>query len=136
MNKLDRSKKSIIYKFGRDIKVSYKVSNDRDKQIDFGFTKLERNPMRFLNKGNRDPFEPLKFRIASRNLFESRCVNCNSTENIEMHHIKHIKTINTKLNSFDKMVAAINRKQVPLCRVCHVKLHAGEYRGVKIKRAK
>ena len=44
--------------------------------------------------------------------------NCGDDKFIEMHHIKHIKTINPKLSSFDKMLAKINRKQVPLCRVC------------------
>lgn len=81
-----------------------------------------------------DPFEPLKFNVPTRNLFERKCTNCNSEVNIEMHHIKHIKTINTKLNDFYKLVAGINRKQVPLCRNCHVKIHSGKYKGVSIKK--
>ena len=50
-----------------------------------------------------------------------------------MHHIRHIRKINRKLNSFDQAVARINRKQVPLCRVCHIKLHKGEYKGEPLK---
>jgi len=50
-----------------------------------------------------------------------------------MHHIKHIKTINVKLNVFDKAVAKVNRKQVPLCRACHMKVHRGNYTGMSLK---
>ncbi len=134
MNKFDTSRRKIILKFGKNLTANYKSSKNKDKKIDFSWPKLVRRPMFFGIRELSDPFEPLKFKIPSRNLFERKCTNCNSDVNIEMHHIKHIKTINTKLNDFDKLVAGINRKQVPLCRNCHVKIHTGKYKGVSIKK--
>src|SRR5258707_10174687 len=61
------------------------------------------------------------------------CANCDSLERVEMHHIKHIKTINPRLSPFDKLMARINRKQVPLCRSCHLKVHLGTYVGLPLK---
>ena len=50
-----------------------------------------------------------------------------------MHHVRHIKTINVKLNPFDKQMATINRKQVPLCFTCHNLVHAGKYDKLSLK---
>lgn len=50
-----------------------------------------------------------------------------------MHQLKHLKTLNVKLNAFEKMMARINRKQVPLCHVCHRKVHMGRYEGMSLK---
>ena len=50
-----------------------------------------------------------------------------------MHHLKHIKGMNAKLDSFGKMMAKINRKQVPLCRPCHLSVHKGTCAGMSLK---
>jgi hypothetical protein len=44
-----------------------------------------------------------------------------------MHHVRQIKDLkkSLKLDFFTKQMAAINRKQVPLCRVHHMHLHRG-----------
>jgi predicted HNH restriction endonuclease len=51
-----------------------------------------------------------------------------------MHHLKHIKTINIKLKGIDKEMAAINRKQIPVCKDCHSKVHRGEYDGIGLRK--
>lgn len=50
-----------------------------------------------------------------------------------MHHIKHIKTLNVKLNGFSEMMARLNRKQVPLCKPCHKRVHDGSYIGMSLR---
>ena len=35
-----------------------------------------------------------------------------------------------------KMMARINRKQVPLCRPCHLKVHRGNYLGMSLQHFK
>lgn len=50
-----------------------------------------------------------------------------------MHHVKHIKKVNTDLNAIEKQMAAINRKQVPLCINCHNLVHAGKYDGISLR---
>lgn len=49
-----------------------------------------------------------------------------------MHHVKHLKTLNHKLNAFNLLMAKINRKQVPLCGECHDKVHNGKYQGMSL----
>jgi hypothetical protein len=50
-----------------------------------------------------------------------------------MHHVRHIRTVNAKLDSFAKLMSKINRKQVPLCASCHLKVHNGEYAGMSLQ---
>jgi len=45
---------------------------------------------------------------------------------VEMHHVRKIRDLkdrNTKLDFYTRQMAAINRKQVPLCRTHHIELH-------------
>lgn len=53
-----------------------------------------------------------------------QCVIC-GTSPVEMHHVRNLKELRTRkhLDWFTQQMAAINRKQVPLCRDHHVGLH-------------
>lgn len=51
-----------------------------------------------------------------------------------MHHIKHIRKSNLKLKGFALQMSKINRKQIPVCRSCHNKIHNGEYDGINLKK--
>lgn len=132
-----RARRPTIYrKFGTNISIeikSAKSSKGKLRRIDFAWPKLKREPMKFMSKINPDPTAILKWKIRTKNHFNSPCASCNSTIDVEMHHIKHIKTINPKLSAFDQKVAAINRKQVPLCSSCHSLVHAGKYNGISLK---
>ena len=95
---------------------------------------LTRCPMKFFGtKDYHDPLIVLDKKISTVNSFEMPCAICGTSENIEMHHLKHIKTINLKLSEFDKKVARVNRKQIPLCTTCHREVHRGEYKGKSLK---
>jgi len=50
-------------------------------------------------------------------------------EDIQMHHVKHLKDLNPKLSPVDAIMAKLRRKQIPICHSCHVKIHAGKYDG-------
>ena len=41
-----------------------------------------------------------------------------------MHHIRALNKLNKKLNVFEQLLVARQRKQIPLCRVCHLNKHA------------
>lgn len=51
------------------------------------------------------------------------CQACGSDYRVEMHHIRKMKDLNPKANYIDKIMAKINRKQIPLCRKCHMEKH-------------
>lgn len=41
-----------------------------------------------------------------------------------MHHVKMMKDLSPKINRLDALMAKANRKQISLCRDCHMKYHA------------
>lgn len=132
--KFKLSKYGLINKYGPDFTCNYQTSAGQDKSVDFHFPKLVRNPMDF-KVGNYTFHDPLYVGLWSIRTVSSLgelCASCGADSNIEMHHLKHIKTINVKLNSFDKMLAKINRKQIPLCSTCHNKVHSGDYKGLAL----
>ena len=60
-----------------------------------------------------------------RNL-RAPCVLCRSSKNIEIHHVKAIRKNKSK-DFLTQIIQRMNRKQVPLCRNCHRKIHRGDY---------
>jgi group II intron reverse transcriptase/maturase len=66
-------------------------------------------------------------KLTKSNLFKL-CVICGSSERIEMHHVRKVKDLKSKamkknVDFFTAQMAAINRKQVPLCSAHHKALH-------------
>lgn len=51
------------------------------------------------------------------------CTICESNYRVEMHHVRQMKDLNPKARYIDKIMARRNRKQIPLCRNCHLDLH-------------
>jgi retron-type reverse transcriptase len=64
-----------------------------------------------------------------RNL-DSICAVCGTTENVEMHHIKHIRK--GKITGFAQVMKQINRKTIPLCATHHREVHQGKYDDIKL----
>ena len=52
------------------------------------------------------------------------CAKCGSIYRVEMHHIKHMKNLNPKVSEIDRLMIRAQRKQIPLCRQCHMKHHS------------
>lgn len=66
-------------------------------------------------------------KLTKSNLFKA-CVICGSKDHVEMHHVRKIKDLKSKMNKkkmdfFTMQMASINRKQVPLCFTHHKALH-------------
>jgi len=133
--KLDINKKTFTLRFGNKVSTSiFNKNNMSTKHISFTQTDYTRKPMHFTGaKVFKDPMLALTYKVSTISSLGMVCSSCGSSSNIEMHHVKHIKTINLKLSAFDQMMAKINRKQVPLCRNCHVEVHKGTYQGKSLK---
>lgn len=56
---------------------------------------------------------------------EAPCIVCGIKDTVEMHHVKHIRKDSIRYEGFTRDMSLINRKQVPLCRKCHMKVHKG-----------
>jgi hypothetical protein len=61
------------------------------------------------------------------------CAICGSDYKVEMHHLRHIRKRGQHLQGFDLYMAAINRKQIPVCLQCHRDIHRGKYDGRSLK---
>jgi group II intron reverse transcriptase/maturase len=128
------SRRAVINRFGPNVVLPIVRKDGKTVSLDFACPSLVKNPRRFLGyNGTRDPLEILDWKIASLDAMGQNCANCDSPFRIEMHHVKHIKTINPKLSKFDQALARINRKQVPLCVNCHRLVHKGTYKGLPLR---
>lgn len=123
-----------LEKYGKNISLSIRRRDGKLVKLDFPPPILTHRPNYFLGmKFFDDPLSIKTWNISTISALKQPCANCGSKEQVEMHHVKHIKTINIKLDSFTKMMSRINRKQVPLCKACHIRVHAGTYHGMSLK---
>lgn len=117
-------------KFGKDLGCDISLKSGKKKRI--GIAKLPNNKKQSI-KGTTNPStEPLKSldkvwnaKFTKSNLFKE-CIICGETNGVEMHHVRRIRDIkkpNAKLDFFTRQMAAINRKQIPLCKEHHTRLH-------------
>lgn len=60
------------------------------------------------------------------------CVSCGSVNNLEMHHVNKQSNIKDSLSYLERIRIANLRKQVVLCKDCHIKVHKGIYSGEKL----
>ncbi|WP_114946279.1 reverse transcriptase domain-containing protein [Microvirga calopogonii] len=66
----------------------------------------------------------------TRSKLDSPCAVCGNSEDVEMHHLRHVRK--GRQVGFAAVMAAMNRKQIPVCHTCHIKIHAGKYDGIKL----
>lgn len=69
-----------------------------------------------------------KIYFRTKQSLKSCCIICGTFYNIEIHHIKHYRKQGTN-TGFQKVMSLLQRRQVPVCKFHHQKIHAGEYDG-------
>lgn len=63
--------------------------------------------------------------------FKGRCVICGCKDQVEIHHIKHIKNSKEK-EGFARIMSLLNRKQIPVCKFHHKAIHDGKYDNISL----
>jgi group II intron reverse transcriptase/maturase len=72
-------------------------------------------------------------RLRTRSKLGWACCICNADQDVAMHHVRHIRKMTNKhAKGFTRVMAALNRKQIPVCRECHRRIHNGSYDGLKL----
>jgi group II intron reverse transcriptase/maturase len=74
-------------------------------------------------------------RMKTRSKLGKPCCICGENAGqIVMHHVRHIRKLTNKREptGFNRILRAINRKQIPVCTACHGKIHRGEYDGLRL----
>nr|BBE20954.1 group II intron reverse transcriptase/maturase [Ulva ohnoi] len=102
---------------------------------------LSINPMKFdlINESGTqvkeyiDPAKIKYFSTRSHFTLDKPCCVCGTDQNVEMHHIRHLrKNTPGRNNRLKRLFLQIKRKQIPVCRACHKTIHDGEYDGRKL----
>lgn len=127
----------VFNKYGKSLTIK-KYIKGKDKPIQIEFMGLKKiRELYFKDKERTLPieFDPFKIRTFWRTTFKlySICCICGSDTNIQMHHIKSLKTIKDKTPTFNLILKQLNRKQAPICHTCHVNITQGRYDGKSIK---
>jgi group II intron reverse transcriptase/maturase len=111
--------KKVYQKFSGDL--VFKSPNGR--VVSFYKPSWKLDPNRFQIKAS--PIIPTFFAkgLSLARIENMICSMCQSDYRVEMHHIKAMKSLNPKVSAMDKLMIKANRKQIPLCRECHMKYH-------------
>lgn len=89
-------------------------------------------PMDFKINPSTD-LTSLYIKRRSNSMLGKVCAICGSDNNVQMHHVKHIRKMNKKLKPMEKSMVTLNRKQIPVCINCHTDIHNGKYDGINLK---
>jgi group II intron reverse transcriptase/maturase len=97
---------------------------------------LSINPMKFdLIKTDTitDPAKIKYYNIRSHFTLDLPCCVCGTDQNIEMHHIRHLRKDAPGVNNrLKRLFLQMKRKQIPVCKPCHRAIHEGKYNGIKL----
>jgi len=76
----------------------------------------------------------MNVRLRTRSKLGWPCCICGSERRVEMHHVRHIRKMDGKgPQGFTRVLATLNRKQIPVCSACHRKIHRGDYYAMNLK---
>jgi Type II intron maturase len=120
---------------GKDISIKVKRAKGQEKTITF-YRNTDWSTRRgaFTDSPEVDLVR-MNVRLRTRSKLGWPCVICGEMQGIAMHHVRHVRKGLTSRNSkgFTRVMAVLNRKQVPVCASCHNKIHRGEYDGLSLK---
>lgn len=124
----------VISKYGTYPRVKYLGGKGEQKEVAFwrpyGEWKI---PLEGSTSPDPQDIISAMGRRLTRTSLVRDCVVC-GTSGVQMHHVRHLRKGNKSITQgFNKIMSAINRKQVPLCRSCHHKVHKGEYNSIGLK---
>lgn len=111
---------SVYKKYGKDLTAL--GTKDKEKPLSFVKPSFALDSHKFNTKSKPDINEVNIVGISRASLEGLVCMKCGSNYRVEMHHIRKMKDLNPK-NEVDKLMARIHRKQIPLCRSCHLEKH-------------
>jgi hypothetical protein len=126
------SVQTALNKYGKDLsyketKIKKARGEETSETIETKFFKPENYEVKYMDfKMNLDAPVVSLHPVTIASLDKLICTACGSGYRVEMHHIRMMKDLNPKLSYFEKLQVKLRRKQMPLCRDCHMKLHHGE----------
>jgi hypothetical protein len=107
---------------------------DTDKRREIGEYGLKKGRVSIVTAGKLYLDYISWVNLRQQAAFDMPCASCGTSEEVQQHHLKHIRkraySLIPQEESYQRIMALRNRKQIPLCAKCHIKLvHAGKYQG-------
>ncbi len=133
-SKLKISVGQVFDKYGDSISVKIKSAKGERTVKFYKNTDWKTNRAAFTDSPSIDLVRTA-IRMRTRSKLGQPCCICGNPDDVEMHHIEHIHKMSEKQassNDFARILRALNRKQIPVCKRCHRKIHRGEYDGLKL----
>lgn len=128
------SRKNVFKKFGRNITVKVPGRDGKERKVCFQPNRdWSVNRLAFSTEEGKD-FLLNAISLRTRSKLGKPCCICGETEGVEMHHVRSIRSMlkAKKVTGFQLVMRSLNRKQIPVCKDCHWKIHAGRYDGIKL----
>ena len=120
----------VIKKYGKNIHISEYIKEENNKKsttrnIQLYKPNLKINLWDFKTKSINTNIPQLSYSsgISLASFDNLVCSICDSNYRVEMHHVRMMKDLSLKTKSLDALMAKANRKQIPLCRSCHMRYH-------------
>lgn len=125
----------VFKKYKKELCVKIPAKEGEDKFINFPYRTNWSKDNRKWSRGLKVPFPSDYYKnTVSRSSIGLPCAICNSERQpIEMHHVKHVRKNGYRYKGFHQQMALLNRKQIPLCKSCHQRVHAGLYDGPSLE---
>lgn len=127
----------VFKRFGKTLTIVVPGKNGKkDRKVSF-YLNPDWNKKRGAFQRGKQPTIDLvqtTIRMKTRSKLGKVCCICENVEQIEMHHVRHIRKLSHKREAtgFNCLLRAINRKQIPVCITCHRKIHQGKYDSLKL----
>lgn len=122
-----------IRKVGVYPKIAYKLADGEIKEVTFWRPPQWKRDVVISDRiDDIDVLLAKSYRLTRTHL-NRPCAVCNAANDVEMHHVRALRKGNKSVTKgFNRIMSAINRKQVPLCGKCHDAVHAGKYDDIKL----
>ncbi len=127
---------TIFRKHGRSLRVASKGMDGKEHATEFAAPRRHRRtPTNFRPKeapNSPDGIVRTHVRLRTRSKLGKWCVICGETDGVQMHHLRHIRKIGEGVRGFGRIMATLNRKQIPVCKRHHEAIHRGELDGASL----
>jgi group II intron reverse transcriptase/maturase len=128
----------VFKRFGKGFPISIKGKEGKeDRKIAFYLNHDWTKQRYAFQQGKQTEIDLVRTatQMRTRSKLGMPCCICGETaRQIVMHHVRHVRKLTNKREAtgFNRILRAINRKQIPVCTICHGRIHRGEYDNLKL----
>ena len=138
--KLKISVRKTLKRFGKDLCIKIAGKNGKpDREVRFYRNQDWSKNREAFQRGTQTNMDwvLMSARMRTRSKLGKPCCVCARTAEevpIVMHHVRHIRKLSNKREAvgFNHILRMLNRKQIPVCEDCHMKIHQGKYDGLRL----